>query len=219
MNKKIKSVKIAIIEDHEDIRNTLSFLLNGQNNYKVIASEDSVENAIRFLKNHIPDIILLDLGLPGLSGVNAVKLINNIFPTAMILIYTITDEDEQVFNCLKAGASGYILKESNLEQIIYSIKELISGGAPMSYSIAKKVVKEFQQIPMKDEFKEIISPLSKREEEILKSLYQGLTYKEIANKLLLSTHTIHSHIKHIYNKLQANSRSEAVYKAHKKKLI
>lgn len=129
------------------------------------------------------------------------------------------DEDEQVFASLKAGASGYILKDSLPMQIIAAIEELKAGGSPMSFPIARKVLREFQGFSAREEMKEVVSPLSKRETELLELLYKGDSYKEIADKLCISLHTVHTHIKNIYGKLHVNSRSQAIYEACKKKII
>lgn len=210
---------ILIVEDHDATRNRLVSLLDGQNDYRVTAAVDSSEKALEFMASSCPHIIIHDLGLPGLSGPEAIKKTKTLCPSVEILIFTIMDEDEQVFASLKAGASGYILKDSEPMQIIAAIEELKSGGSPMSFPIARKVLREFQGFSAKEELKEVYSPLSKRETELLELMYKGDSYKEIADKLCISLHTVHTHIKNIYSKLQVNSRAQAIFEACKKKLI
>ena len=212
-------MKIMIIEDDKTVRNRLVSLLDMYKDYKVVADVDSVEKALECISSATPDIIILDLGLPGLSGEDAIRAIKSVYPSAEIIVFTIMDEDDKVFASLKAGASGYILKDAKQVQIISAIEELRAGGAPMSFTISRKVLKEFRNLHTNNEIKDMVSPLSSREQEILELLYQGNSYKEIADRLFLSTHTVHTHIKNIYHKLQVNSRTQAIYEAIKKKII
>ncbi len=212
-------MKIMIVEDQDPTRERLIALLDGQNGFKVTSAVDCAEKALECLNTMVPDIIILDLGLPGLSGVDAIRAVTSSCPSARILVFTISDEDEKVFASLKAGASGYILKDAKSLEIISAIEELKEGGAPMSFPIAKKVLNEFQQMFGKTELKEVLSPLSSREKEILILLYEGDSYKEIGEKLFISAHTVHTHIKNIYQKLHVNSRGQAIFEAYKKKII
>ncbi len=166
-----------------------------------------------------PDIVILDLGLPGLSGADAIQAIKKACPGTEILVFTVMEDDDQVFASIQAGASGYLLKDAEPSQLISSIEELNAGGAPMSFSIARKVLREFQAIPRQDGLRGMISPLSDRETQILNRLYLGDSYKEIAGNLGLSIHTIHTHIKNIYSKLHVNSRAQAIYEAVQQKII
>jgi DNA-binding NarL/FixJ family response regulator len=206
-------MNIVIVEDHEPTRSRLASLINRRDIYTVVAAVDSAEKALDYLRDHSPHLIILDLGLPGASGVDAVQKINAACPEADILVHTISEEDDKVFACLKMGASGYILKDSKPQQVLDAIEELRGGGAPMSFAIARKVVKEFQALAAAAEPKKAASPLSIREKEVLDLLHEGDSYSEIAEKLFLSRHTVHTHIKNIYEKLHVNSRSQAVYKA------
>lgn len=210
---------IMIVEDHVPTRERLGILFEGESDYRIIASVGSAEEAIDRLKTVTPDIIILDLGLPGLSGERAITWILELCPSAEVLVFTISDEDEKVFSSLKAGASGYILKDSSHHEILSAIEELKRGGAPMSFPIAKKMVREFQRLSIEKDLKHTLTPLSSREEEVLKLLYSGSTYKEIAQELNISRHTVHTHIKNIYHKLHVNSRSLAIYEAIKKRII
>jgi len=212
-------MNIMIVEDHEPTRSRLVSLLDGHDDYKIVAAVDCAEKALDCLGTHAPHLIILDLGLPGLSGVEAVTQVNTACPSAGILIYTSSDEDEKVFACLKAGASGYLLKDSKPVQILAAIEELKAGGAPMSFTIARKVLTEFQAFSPAAELKTITSPLSVREKEVLELLYQGDSYRQIADKLFISLHTVHTHLKNIYEKLHVNSRSQAVFEACQKNFI
>jgi DNA-binding NarL/FixJ family response regulator len=154
-----------------------------------------------------------------LSGAQAIAAIKSRCPSTNILVFTVMENDDQVFSALRAGASGYLLKDAPAAQIVESIEEIRSGGAPMSFPIARKVLSEFRDLSSQSEIEDVVSPLSKREVEILECLYKGDSYKEIADKLSVSIHTVHTHIKNIYNKFHVNSRAQAIYEAVQQKII
>jgi DNA-binding NarL/FixJ family response regulator len=212
-------MNIIVVEDTKVVRTMLVALLDGQGDHKVVAAVERVEAALDFMANNCVDLVILDLCLPGLSYDLAVKAIKTASPDMDILVYTVSEEDETVFPALKAGATGYILKGAQPMQIIAAIDEIRAGGSPMSPSIARRVLREFQEPPVDEELKEMISPLSSRETEILDLLYQGFNFMQIADKLCISPHTVHTHIKKIYSKLHVNSRSQAIYEAFQQKLI
>jgi DNA-binding NarL/FixJ family response regulator len=212
-------MEIIVVEDTKTVRNMLVALLEGQTHNKVVAAVGRVEEALEYLANHCADLVILDLCLPGLSYDLAVKAIKNVSPDMDILVFTVSEEDEKVFSALKAGATGYILKTADQQQIISALDEIKAGGSPMSPSIARKVLREFQGHAVQEELQEMISPLSNRETEILDLLYRGLNITQIADKLFISPYTVHTHIKKIYTKLHVNSRSQAIYEAIKNKLI
>jgi DNA-binding NarL/FixJ family response regulator len=212
-------MNIIVIEDTKTVRTMLVALLEEFGNYTVVAAVESVEEALEYLANNCAGLVILDLCLPGLSYDMAVKAIKSVSPDLDILVFTVSEEDETVFSALKAGATGYILKTAEPHQIIAALEEIKAGGSPMSPSIARKVIREFQGAPVHEALQEIISPLSIRETEILDLLYRGLNISQISDKLFLSPHTVHAHIKKIYTKLQVNSRSQAIYEAVQKKLI
>jgi DNA-binding NarL/FixJ family response regulator len=212
-------MNIIVVEDTKIVRTMLVALLDGQCGHKVVAAVERVEVALDFMANNCVDLVILDLCLPGLSYDLAVKAIKTASPAMDILVYTVSEEDETVFPALKAGATGYILKGAQPLQIIAAIDEIKAGGSPMSPAIARKVLREFQVTPVDEELKEMISPLSSRETEILYLLYQGFNFVQIADKLCISPHTVHTHIKKIYSKLHVNSRSQAIYEAFQQKLI
>ena len=212
-------MNIIIVEDTKTVRTMLVALLEGQGHYKVVAAVERVEEALEYLANNCADLVILDLCLPGLSYDLAVKAIKIDSPDLDILVFTVSEEDEKVFSALKAGATGYILKTAQPLQIIAALDEIKAGGSPMSPSIARKVLREFQGPLVHEELQGMISPLSSRETEILDLLYRGLNITQITDKLFISPHTVHTHIKKIYTKLQVNSRSQAIYEAVQKKLI
>ena len=212
-------MNIIIVEDSKTVQTMLVKLLEGQNHIKVVAAVESAEEALEYLANHCVDLVILDLCLPGLSYDLAVKAIKSARPDLDILVFTVSEDDETVFSALKAGATGYILKTADHQQILAALNEIKAGGSPMSPSIARKVLREFQLPAADEELQELISPLSSRETEILDLLYRGLNITQIADSLFISPHTVHTHIKKIYSKLHVNSRSQAIYEAVQKNLI
>jgi DNA-binding NarL/FixJ family response regulator len=214
MNKSEKII-IWIIEDNEYFRSTIQDLLSSTERFNCDAGFSNCEDAILALeKEPLPDVILLDIGLPAMNGIEGIYHIKSISPNTAIIIQTVHDDNENVFNSLKAGASGYILKTSPKEKILESIDEVLNGGAPMNAQIAKKVLDLFKNssAPLKE------YRLSERESEVLHFLVDGKTKKQIAEKMYLSYHTVDNHIRNIYSKLHVHSRTAAVAKAIKEKL-
>lgn len=212
-------MNIVIVEDTKTVRTMLVALLDEQGGHKVVAAVESVEEALEYMAHNYVRLVILDLCLPGLSYDLAVKAVKTASPDVDILVFTVSEEDETVFSALKAGATGYILKTAQPLQIIAALDEIKAGGSPMSPSIARKVIREFQGPPVHEELQGIISPLSSRETEILDLLYRGSNVMQIADSLCISPHTVHTHIKNIYTKLHVNSRSQAIYEAVQQKFI
>jgi len=212
-------MNIVVVEDTRTVRTMLVELLAEQNGYSIAAAVESAEDAVDFLLHHDADVVILDLCLPGLSYDQAVKAVKNACPAIDILVFTVSEDDETVFPALKAGATGYILKTATQQQIIAALEEIKDGGSPMSPSIARKVLREFQEPRADNDLQEMLSPLSKREMQILEQLYQGFNFMQIGEKLYISPHTVHAHIKKIYGKLHVNSRSQAIYEAVKQRLL
>ncbi len=213
-------MEILVVEDHGPTRERLSSLFEGSGDYRVAAAVATAEDALDLLASISPDVIVLDLGLPGISGEQAIRKLLDRCPSAEILVFTVADDDERVFASLRAGASGYVLKDSRPLEILAAVEELRMGGAPMSFPIARKVLREFQGLSGDEEDPDApLTPLSPREEEVLRLLYNGCTYREIADRLRISRHTVHTHIKNIYQKLQTNSRSLAVREAIRRKIL
>ncbi len=214
MNTKYEQVIVWIVEDNDYFRSTIEDLLNTTDGYLCAGSYASCEDALRALrKEPPPDVILLDIGLPGMSGVEGIRHLKSISPNTAVIIQTVHDDNENVFNSLAAGASGYILKTSPKEKIIDSIDEVMQGGAPMNAKIARKVLDVFTRLnaPVQE------YDLTERENEVLNFLVDGKTKKQIADVLCLSYHTIDNHIRNIYSKLHVHSRTAAVAKVLKEK--
>ncbi len=208
-------MKIVIIEDNTMLRQNLVILLGGEDEIEVCGDFGTAEEAIAVLPELRPDLLLVDLGLPGkVSGIEFIAMAKEILPEAEALVHTVFDDREKVFEAIKAGASGYILKGASPREIIEAIHNLARGGAPMSPKIARAVINEFQDKAVEDAY--LLTP---REKEIMRGVEQGLTYKDLARVLGISHHTIHTHIKHIYEKLHATSRRDALIKARRKGIL
>ncbi len=207
-------MRLVIIEDDPLLLENLTLLLNGEEGLSVAGSFRSAEDALKGLKNAKPEVMLTDLGLPGMSGVELIKKAKEEMPSLEIMAHTVFEDREMVFSAIKAGASGYILKGSSPREVIESIHSLYKGGAPMSPKIARKIIHEFQDDALSEQYL-----LTQREKEVVKRVEEGLTYKEIGERLNISTHTVHTHIKNIYEKLQAKDRNDAIIKARQRGII
>jgi len=202
------SISLVIVEDDQEVLKGLLQLLNFSEELEVI---DSFSNAEEFLENIDElslDVVLMDIGLPKMNGIECVEMVKQKKPEVQFLMYTNFEDDQKVFDALRAGANGYVVKNANIQSIIQSISEVYRGGSPMSRSIARKVIESFHSTGLKD----IKYNLSKRESEILQLLAKGFRYKEIADKLFISTETVRTHIRNIYSKLQVQSRTDAINK-------
>ncbi len=207
-------MRLVIVEDDPILRESLKLLLAGETEITVAGAYGSAEDALRALKKSAPDGMLADLGLPGMTGIELIKKAKDELPSLEIMAHTVFEDRENVFSAIKAGASGYILKGSSPREIVEAIHAIHKGGAPMSPKIARKIIHEFQDENTGDQY-----ILSQREKDIVKCIEQGLTYKEISIRLKISSHTVHTHIKNIYEKLQAKDRDEALLKARKTGII
>ncbi len=213
----INKTDVVIIEDNELLRDSLKEAINKSSIIKCNHTFGSGEAALDNIDKEelVPNIILLDIGLPGMSGIELIPELKKLSPSSKIIIITVHDDDENVFNAICAGASGYLLKDLSAEQIVSSINEVMNGGAPMNSHIAKKVLNMFRDQNIKSEGYD----LSEREIVILSLLVDGLSKKQIAEKIFLSHHTVDSHIRNIYAKLEVHSRSSAISKAIREKLL
>lgn len=212
-----KQIDVIIIEDNELLRDSLKEAINKSGHISCRNSFSSGEAAVDFIEKEelVPDIILLDIGLPGISGIELIPELKKLSPSSKIIIITIHDDDENVFKAICAGATGYLLKDLSSEKIVDSIDEVMNGGAPMNSHIAKKVLNMFRDQNVKYNG----YALSEREKEILSLLIEGLSKKHIAEKIFLSHHTVDSHLRNIYAKLEVHSRSSAISKAIREKLL
>jgi len=212
----VKPITIWVVEDNLRYRKSLSGLINDTPGMHCPNTFATCEAALNNPEtDNPPKVILLDIGLPGMSGIDGIEKFKLLFPAVHIVILTVYDDNNKVFNALCAGASGYLLKDSSSEKIIDSIKEVLAGGAPMNMPIAHKVLEMFAQFkPKKSDY-----GLTDREKEILQQMVAGLTIQQIADILFLSFHTVNTHLKNIYTKLHVNTRSSAVSKAYKENLL
>ena len=203
-------ISIAVVDDLEDYRNGLVNLLNWTEGYACTGAFATAEEAILSLPHLKPDVALIDISLPGKSGIELVSFIHEALPGTLCMMCTAYDEDEKVFKALQAGAYGYILKSTSPSGIVDAITQLVNGGSPMSADVARKVILSFQ-IPIHDT---IADHLTLREKQVLELLSKGLLYKEIAIQLSISMDTVKRHCFNIYEKLHVNNRTEAINKYH-----
>lgn len=201
-------INIAIVEDIKDIRESLQTLIDNVNGFRCTGTYATAEAAIADIPSIQPDVVLMDINLPGMNGVQAVKILKTLYPDMNFLMCTVFEDAESIFQALQAGAGGYLLKNNSPVKILEAIKEVVEGGAPMSAAIARKVIDSFHKWPPHHEPKHAL--LSQRELEVLKLLAEGMLYKEAANHLSLSVETIRSHCRKIYEKLHVNSKLEAI---------
>ena len=209
-------IRVAIIEDHHKFRDCLEFLLNNTAGYTCVGSFRSMEEALEKMKFGLPEVALVDIGLPGMSGVAGAKILRERHPDLLILMNTVYDDDERIFEALCAGASGYLLKKTPPARLLECVKEAIAGGAPMSPEVARRVLKIFREIrpPEHADYK-----LTPHELRLLKLLVEGHSYKTAAARLGVSVKTVSFHLQRIYEKLQVHSKSEAVAKALRNRLV
>lgn len=194
--------KIVIIEDYKLIRDTYEEIINNSDEYEVIGSFESCEEALANIKENNPDIMLVDISLPGMNGISGINQFKQHLPGLQIIVITVHEQPNYIFDALCAGAVGYLTKSGGTQQILGALQQLKNGGAPMSSSIARKVVESFQAKKLKE--------LSYRENEVLGQLSRGKSYASISEALFISINTVKTHIKNIYEKLQVNNREEAI---------
>ena len=208
------AITLTIVEDLDEVREGLENFIKLHPEFQLLGSFKSAEDALQELPGLKPDIVIMDINLPGLDGITCITQLRKRLVTTQYMMFTVYENDEKVFEALKAGATGYLLKSVSMNQLAESLKELYHGGSPMSANIARKLVSHFQQ-----KTSDQVSPssaLSNRENEILKLLAKGLLYKEIASQLSLSTGTVRQHIHNIYEKLHVQNRTEALNKVYNK---
>jgi len=213
------SLRITIFDDNKNIRESISLLLSTEPSFEVVGSYSHVLDCIDDVIESRPDIVLMDIEMPGMTGIEAVHLIKKEFPQVQILMQTIFEDDDRVFDSICAGASGYILKNHLNTKLVDAIKELQFGGTPMSSSIAKKVWNKLQQTPPSKPANIPDYQLTAREKEVLGCIVRGLSYKMIGAELSISYETVRSHVKKIYEKLHVASLTEVVAKAINQKIV
>lgn len=204
------SISLVIVEDLAEVREGLKQFISLNPEFTILDTFQTAEEAMHELPRLNPDIVIMDINLPSMSGIECIRQIKKKTPRTQFMMFTVYENDEKVFEALKAGASGYLLKNTGLLQLIEALKELYNGGSPMSANIARKLVTLFREEHTEAE---PTTGLSKRENEILQLLSKGLLYKEIADQLSISTGTVRQHIHKIYEKLHVQNRTEALNKA------
>ena len=213
---KAQNTRIAIIEDERELREGLQSLINLTPNLSCVKSFGTMETALREIRDDEIDLVLTDIGLPKISGIEGTQILREKFPELPVVILTVHEENEKIFQALCAGASGYLLKNTPPKQIIEAINEVLSGGAPMSPDVARRVVTLFRKFapPEISDYK-----LTEQEKQILKMLVDGHHYKTAAHELGISIHTVSFHLRNIYSKLHVHSKTEAVAKALREGLV
>ena len=209
-------IKAAIVEDQTDIRSGLTVLINGTPGYRCTGSYRSMEEALAGIASKTPDVVLCDIGLPGMSGIEGIRILKERYPTLSLLMLTVYDDDERIFDALCAGASGYLLKRTAPARLLESLREAVSGGAPMSPEVATRVIAVFREIRPPERADYDLTP---HESRLLKLLVDGHNYTTAAEELRVSYNTVKFHMRQIYAKLQVHSKSEAVAKAMRERLV
>jgi DNA-binding NarL/FixJ family response regulator len=204
------SIAVSIVEDDPGVRSSLVKLINSSPGYRCVSQHSSAENALEEIPKLKPDVTLMDINLPGLNGVECVRKLKPQTPRTQIIMLTVYQNPDNIFKALAAGATGYLLKQTPPAELLAAIRDVNDGGSPMSGHIARKIVQSFQELPAA-----ALNPgdaLSPREAEVLDLLAKGFLYKEIADQMKISYATVHTHIRHVYEKLHVRSRTEAVAK-------
>ena len=202
-------IAVSIVEDNDKLRGTLARVINRADGFRCVSDYANAEEALKALPQVKPDVVLMDINLPGMNGVECVRQLKQLLPQTQVMMLTVYEDTENIFNALTAGANGYMLKRTSSKELLEAIHEVHRGGSPMTMHIARKVVSSFQKTAATAQPTE---NLSEREQQVLDLLSQGLMYKEIADKLQISYETVHTYIRRIYEKLQVRTRTEAVAK-------
>lgn len=206
-----KKIRVLIVEDDSEIRQLLYLLVSKSNQFECIGQFSTCEAALNPILELVPDVVLMDIELPGISGIEGVTKIRETSSKSDFVMLTIRDDDESIFASLRAGATGYLLKDTPPGTLLSAIEDVYKGGSPITPSIARRVTQSFQP--------NSVSPLSVRETQVLAELCDGKSYSHIAEQFFISGHTVRTHIKNIYKKLHVNSRGQAVSEALKKRII
>jgi len=202
-------ITVSIVEDNDKLRGTLARVLSRAEGFQFVSEHSNAEDALKDLPNAKPEVVLMDINLPGMNGVECARRLKQLLPQTQVMMLTVYEDTENIFNALAAGASGYMLKRTPRDELLEAIREVHRGGSPMTTHIARKVVQSFQRAGSAALTTE---NLSEREQQVLDLLSQGLIYKEIAEKLGIGYETVHTYIRRIYEKLQVRTRTEAVAK-------
>lgn len=211
-----RAISVAVIEDQPEIREGLCVLISLAEGFRCKGKYESMEETLTDIGKNLPDVALVDIGLPGMSGIEGMRLLKQRHPGLLLVALTVYDDDDRIFEALCAGASGYLLKKTAPARLLESVKDLMAGGSPMSPEVARRVIGLFRRIRPPERADYHLTP---HETRLLKLLVQGHTYKTAAAELRTSTHTVSFHMRNIYAKLQVHSKSEAVVKALRDRLV
>jgi DNA-binding NarL/FixJ family response regulator len=211
-----EDVRVAIVEDRREIREGLAMLVNGTAGFRCRGSYRSMEEALDRIGGEMPDLVLSDIGLPGMSGIDGIRILKERYPGLIILILSVYDDDERIFDALCAGACGYLLKKTPPARLLECLREAVGGGGPMSPEVASRVITLFREVRPPERATYDLTP---HESRLLKLFVEGHNYKTAAAELGVTVHTISFHLRSIYDKLQVHSKSEAVAKALKNRLV
>jgi len=209
MSGKTTITRVALVEDNDDLRSSIKRLLQRSPHLRVVASYPDAESALADLARHKPDVVLMDVKLPKMDGVECVRQLKSLLPTVLIVMLTVHDDNDSLFNSMLAGADGFLLKDAVSARLVEAIEEVRRGGSPMTPQIARRVVQRFRKV---DPEPAMVESLTSREQEVLEQLVLGNRYKEISENLGISLDGIRFHIRRVYNKLHVHSRTEAVVK-------
>lgn len=210
------TIRVAIVEDRREIREGLSTIINGTAGFRCTGSYRSMEDAFEHIAGDVPDVVLNDIGLPGMSGIDGIRILKERHPGLLVLMLTIYDDDERIFDALCAGASGYLLKNTQPARLLEALREAVAGGAPMSPGVARRVIALFREFRPPGSTKCELTP---HELRLLRLFVEGHNYKTAAAELGVTVHTISFHLRSIYEKLQVHSKSEAVAQALRRRLV
>lgn len=216
MENQTNVIKTAVVEDMREIRDGLTTLINFTDGFRCTGSYPSMEEALARLPSNVPDVLLSDIGLPGMNGIEGIRILKERYPQMQILMLTVYDDDDRIFDALCAGATGYLLKRTPPAKLLENIREAMSGGSPVSPEVATRVIKFFREFHNPDREDYALTP---HETRLLKLLTDGYNYQTAAEKLGVSYNTIKFHVRHIFDKLQVHSKSEAVVKAMRDRLV
>ena len=211
-----KTINVAIIEDRRELREGLAMLINGTDGFVCRGKFGSMEEGLRRVGAENPDVVLCDIGLPGMDGIEGIKILKEKFPHLLVIMLTIYDDDERIFNALCAGACGYLLKKTPPVRLLDALREAVAGGSPMSPEVARRVISLFREIRPPERADYDLSP---HETRLLKMLVEGHNYKTAAAEIGVTVHAVSFHMRNIYEKLQVHSKSEAVSVALRDRLI
>ena len=209
-------IQVAIVEDQRDVREGLKALISGTAGFNVSATYRSMEEALKNIKMMLPQVVLVDLGLPGMSGIQGIRLLKQLYPDLLLIVLTVYDDDDRIFHAICAGACGYLLKKTPPVRLLQCIEEVVAGGSCMSPEVARRLMELFRTIAPPAGCGYDLTP---HELRLLKLLVQGHQYKSAAAATGVSVNTISFHIRKIYEKLHVHSKSEAVAKAHQSRLV